>query len=533
MKLSQMYLMKSTRQLLNFSAFNHAKAVVSVYFALILLPIAAIVLGLSEYVRINAQSAFFDSATSLACYSTFSKFAKEVYDEYGIFVYYSSEYNFTADLTDYTEKNMQSGAQEDTTNSFYTLSEISVSLDDISYITDSSGEIFANQAIKYIKTHITSELSESLVEIIKTYIDNEYDFSTDLSVPTDEETAEELANKAKETLSEYIDFSEDDEEEKTGSEDDIDDKNIIDIISDLMNDSLLTLCGIDTNDISTLNVSSSYIPSRTCYTNSSSVVEDLAGYITDADDATDVLGNLSDKALYLLYLNSKFSCYTDYSDNTATENELCYELEYILNRNKSEKENLSVAIKQLVLLRSGLNLAYLFTDAEKIGICHTAAMALVGSIPVPGIVAATTLVMMYAWATAEAIVDVRNLTAGKTVPVIKTKSSWNLSYENCFNLDSYLNDCDSSPGTSLTGLNYKQYLLILLYKESDAHLYLRTMDLIQLNIAKKYNSSFVMMGMISGADITLSGTGKELFTVFFDAITDGEYEIEKNISYSY
>ena len=196
MKLSQMYLMKSTRQLLNFSAFNHAKAVVSVYFALILLPIAAIVLGLSEYVRINAQSAFFDSATSLACYSTFSKFAKEVYDEYGIFVYYSSEYNFTADLTDYTEKNMQSGAQEDTTNSFYTLSEISVSLDDISYITDSSGEIFANQAIKYIKTHITSELSESLVEIIKTYIDNEYDFSTDLSVPTDEETAQRFQNRS-------------------------------------------------------------------------------------------------------------------------------------------------------------------------------------------------------------------------------------------------------------------------------------------------------------------------------------------------
>ena len=84
-----------------------------------------------------------------------------------------------------------------------------------------------------------------------------------------------------------------------------------------------------------------------------------------------------------------------------------------------------------------------------------------------------------AWAYGESILDLRNLMEGKTVPLIKESSSWQLPL---MALIFIRLTGDSYRHTDGSGLDYKGYLRLLLFLKSADSLTGSLMDLVEWNV---------------------------------------------------
>ncbi len=86
------------------------------------------------------------------------------------------------------------------------------------------------------------------------------------------------------------------------------------------------------------------------------------------------------------------------------------------------------------------------------------------------------MLIMAAWGYAESIVDVRSLLAGSRVPLMKNRMTWNLSLTAL--MDGKLNET----GQDSEGMDYGDYLRILLFVTKRKIKYERMENLIQANI---------------------------------------------------
>jgi hypothetical protein len=100
------------------------------------------------------------------------------------------------------------------------------------------------------------------------------------------------------------------------------------------------------------------------------------------------------------------------------------------------------------------------------------------------------------------------LTNGHKVKFFKGGETWRSSFESLDNLDSFADDNDGEEG-----LDYKQYLMILLAFHGDS-IYYRMLDLMQLNVnvpgTEHYDPTFRMENAVTAfgvnADISYEGT---------------------------
>jgi len=189
------------------------------------------------------------------------------------------------------------------------------------------------------------------------------------------------------------------------------------------------------------------------------------------------------------------------------EHVLSYETEYILNGKMSDKENLTTAIEQMVLLRTGMNLIYLLSDTESCSQAQTLAMAVVGFTGMMGLVRVTQLLILAAWSYAEALMDVRELVNGGKVVFLKKKGDWKLPLSELGSFGS------KKPAFSknTTGLSYQEYLHILLLKEGQNEKLYRVMDLLQANMEKNGWSGFRIKNCLCGLQLKTEFRAKTLF----------------------
>lgn len=174
-----------------------------------------------------------------------------------------------------------------------------------------------------------------------------------------------------------------------------------------------------------------------------------------------------------IYLTEYMKCYADKGN---------YDLEYILGKSNSDKENLKSVVNQLVNLRQAMNLMYLLSNSVKRQQAGTAAAAMLAVTGNAALIQAMTMVLLTAWAYAEAVSDVRLLVGGKKVDFIKSSESWNLSLEQAVDCRNWT---QASESAGKTGMNYKEYLRILLFFHSRNVNLFRALDMIQWNICQK------------------------------------------------
>ncbi|MDO4437900.1 MAG: DUF5702 domain-containing protein [Eubacteriales bacterium] len=178
------------------------------------------------------------------------------------------------------------------------------------------------------------------------------------------------------------------------------------------------------------------------------------------------------------YMEAFMPCYT----YPETENKnglkfLC--LEYILKGNENNRKNLQEIVKELLTLRTGLNLIYLYGDVEKKSEAFTLAMQIsgvTGFAPFTGVIKN---LILASWAFGQAMCDTRDLLEGKGVPLMHSKEDFYLSINEIFEI---ANKNIPETENNTQGLLYKDYLkLMLICKYKSIYSY-RAMDMMQLNI---------------------------------------------------
>lgn len=243
-------------------------------------------------------------------------------------------------------------------------------------------------------------------------------------------------------------------------------ENPIETISQIRKKGILYLVLSDPQNLSDASVDPSIFPSNR-------TLQQGFGIITEnAADATD-------KILMLEYIMEKFPCYTS-GHSTGT---LQYQIEYILGDKSSDADNLKAVVTQLLAIREACNMVYLYSSPDKKAQADVLAASLAASLMLPVAQPVISLALIACWAFAESILDIRQLLDGNKVPLLKDASSWTLSLDHLAEFTAHLDDTQK---TGQKGLDYRQYLRVLLFLKSSDLLTTSAMDLVEYNMNQSF-----------------------------------------------
>lgn len=326
-------------------------------------------------------------------------------------------------------------------------------------------------------------------ELVQNYLDKVRGLDglfSDLSDGINEENANEYKTLVEQYAQEFSDFDlsalgVDFDTAAVESED----GSFLDAISDLFNAGIM---GYVKEDISEKSIKTEGLPS--------------VGEYSDGDEEEE---NVAVKKMFMCeYVRTHFSN----AVNAEDDNALDYEVEYILGGKESDLKNLEYVVNRIVLIRTGCNMISILSDAQKTGEAELLATALAGFTGMPVLIKIVQMLILTGWSLAESYTDVKALLAGEKVPTIKGSNEWNISIEGLKNFSG-----DSiTTNASEHGLEYEDYLRVLLAFEKDETMYYRTMDCIQLDICLKENADFRMTQCITEITVSASYSADRLFT---------------------
>jgi hypothetical protein len=416
-------------------------AFLSLIFILILSFVAALLESASIQVAKNYRRV--DMNRAIEC--VFAEYQKELLEEYDIFAL-----DATYETGQYSEQNLTERLE------YYGVSNTSQQVKRIQFLTDQNGASFYDQVTAYMENQYGVDVVRSFLgttsvwqrqeEQSQTYVEEE---------ETQEQNLEDLLSSETEELS---------------SED-----NPIEHVTQLKQSPVLTL--VLNGDVA---VSEKQVDAASLLVNRDR--NEGYGDFSDVSASSGTLSNL----LFGEYLLGHFSSFT----GTEEENRgvLDYELEYILAGKSSDKENLEVVVKKLMLLRFVSDYAYLKTDSAKCAEAEALAGTLCTLLVSPGITDAVAQVILLMWAYGESIMDLRSLLEGRKIPLAKTKETWQLQLTGLLKLgtaeeESTGIDCED-------GMTYEEYLRMLLFLNKKETLALRALTVIEQNLRTIYGQSY-------------------------------------------
>lgn len=206
------------------------------------------------------------------------------------------------------------------------------------------------------------------------------------------------------------------------------------------------------------------------------------------------------------YMAGHFGNYCAPQKDTA----LTYEMEYALCGKASDKENLKTVIRELVLLRAGLNMISLMRDHKKMREAELLALAIIGFTGIEPLVEMVKMVIVSIWCLAEALCDAKTLTGGGKIPVIKEGHQWAVTVTGLKNFSKSVLPAANQE----EGLDYTGYLKVMLLGKSNATLAFRAMDLIQANACEWYEPAFRMDSCINCMTMETAFDTRQLFAAF-------------------
>lgn len=189
----------------------------------------------------------------------------------------------------------------------------------------------------------------------------------------------------------------------------------------------------------------------------------------------------SDQMMINLYIFDHFKSLRN-DDASVQDTALQYEIEYLAFGHHTDQENLESAVTACFMLRTIMNLAYLYLSPDKDADLRMAVDGIlsIGMIPVAGEV--LKLLIMICWASAEAVVDCAGLAEGGKVPMIKNRSSWNLSMAQLQQVASNGGKASNYFKSTEKGLDYDQYLFLFLTLTAPEKKIIRMTQLIENNL---------------------------------------------------
>lgn len=412
---------------------------VTVYLTLTFVLFLSLVLALIESSSIQMAKNYRRADTNRAVECVFAEYQKELLENYDVFAIEAGYETGT-----YSEQNIRDRLA-------YYGADMENEIKRIQLFTDKNGELFIDQAGKYMKHKYGVSWADKYLGSTSLWKNQKQ--------KADEFTEEEKIQK-------------DDMEELLG-EQEMElpkEENPMEHVAVLKNLSLLELVLPEGKQVSEKQIDLADMPENR---------DNRTGYGTFEDVEAEE-GTLS--ALMMgEYVLEHFSVFPDEPQG----GKLDYEVEYILAGKESDKENLEAVAKKLVLLRFVPNYIYLQTSSAKQAEARAAAGALCTLLAVPAITEAATQGILLAWAYGESIMDVRTLLNGKKAATVKDDASWQLSLSGLMKLGT---EEDIGDGADTEGgMEYKDYIRMLLFLEGREKMAMRTMGVIEKNLQSIYN----------------------------------------------
>lgn len=184
-------------------------------------------------------------------------------------------------------------------------------------------------------------------------------------------------------------------------------------------------------------------------------------------------GGAPNDLVFQLYLFEKCGYYGAQMDKSL----LKYQMEYILAGKNTDWQNLEEVAKKLLLWREVANMLYLLSDSAKMAEAEILAAALSAVLLMPALMEPVKYTILFAWAYVESLQDIKTLFGGGRVPIFKTAADWKTGINCLKNVRGSLTE--DSGGT---GLNYKEYLQIMVFLQDAETRTERAMDIMEMDI---------------------------------------------------
>ncbi len=453
------------------------KGYMTVFFALIFMVILSFILSVFEGLKINATRVKAECGYSIAANSILGEYHKELLEQYDLF-YVDTSYQMANPNYHYVEAHFWNYLEENFDENIQ-----SIELDGITLATDQKGVFFRKQITGYME----DKIGISYVDKIK----ENYDIVSANGFLKESNIEDGSLEKWQKAMQSNIEIS-----EETWKQ--VETYYPMEEVSNIKKSFVLEQV-LNSQDKVSENKSflENYVSKRECIKGSGEYKE---------------LGFM-DKIYFTGYVFEKFANFT----NIDEKNELTYEIEYLIGGKSSDYENLSEVVKEILLLREGANLFYLLTDSEKMSLIENFSLAIGTLICCPEIEPIITASIVGIWSYMESVEDVKSLLHEGKVPLIKTKDSWNTDLDSVIGLKFSKKDKVYDEG-----MDYEEYLQLLLLFMDNESLTFRCMDLMEMDIRQmEGNEAFRMDGLAENFSIN----------IVFDISMFGSYQIVRKFGY--
>ena len=449
------------------------KGSITVFLALILSLLLSLVCTSIESVRMAAARTQILSGLDIGLYSLFGQYDSEFLKEYDLFFLNGSGSSGTLNLAAVYD-DMESYMKPVLKQNSQKLSIVQGGLSGYRLATDEDGEVFYRQAVSYMKDTLGSQGVQKLIQKFQEkkerveeaekagtqaeenkYLES-YDSEMDAAAQNSQEAEQQEESGNLESgdtdISSGEDLSDGKPEEKV--------ENPIPVLKAVRNMSLLDLVVPAEKGISENRVSKSELLSGRNLEKGMEMPEPVK---TD--------GSYASSLLFQQYLMDKLGCYT-----SPAPGGLKYQTEYLLCGKTSDRENLKSVARRLLLVREGVNAAFLIADPAKRAQMHGLALAIASAFLIPPAAVVIEAALLFCWSFGESILDLRELFHGGKVPLIKNSGNWQLSLDNLAHI---LEGLDSQRKSDENGMSYEEYLQILLLSQSKRNKLQRGMDMVE------------------------------------------------------
>lgn len=463
-----------------------AKAYLTIYLAMSLTILLAVVMALLAGVKKNTTRMEEELALDTAGHSVLAEYDKELLEQYDLFFIDTSYGRGEPDIEEigahikrYADKNLE---QAKLFNSRVEL----VGIQDAEVATDQNGEVFKRQIIDYEENYFGIEALEKLFAESELSEANEMkERGPELLKKRDENAAELAAQKPPTKTVEKERYNEESREVETyEEEEEVPIKDPAAHVNGLRNSGILNFVIDEPSKISNKQVHLEEYVSRR------STLVYGTGPLQEKAERSSFLAEEKEKILLNTYISQKYGCYGQVKENAALD----YQEEYLIGGKGSDIENLKAVVGKLLLLREASNAIYLYGDGAKRAEIAAMAASVSAVTLAPYLQPLIETSILFAWAYIESIQDVKTLLAGGKIPLYKTAADWRTD------LSSILHFSGVAVNTEATkGLSYRQYLSMFLFFEKEETLLLSMMDIIEMDIRKTaYHENFRMDGCVSG-----------------------------------
>lgn len=388
-----------------------------------------------------------EQAVESGLFSIFSEYEPHLLENYDLF-YLDTSFQSGTEQTDeicsHLWKFIDDNITGTTGNALEGLTLQGVNVQDLVRATDGNGAVFYRQAVEVVKQKTGISLAEEWI------LDDA--FQTQI---------EENSSKFQEDCADFegsvVDYGDEEEEQIEAEAFEWD---------GIWNHFALSQAVKSSASLSDKAVDLSKVPSQRV----------LSVGTGSADGSED---GVQEKQLFISYLcNYMTNAQEALSAEADASASLNYQMEYILCGEASDRQNLEQTLRMLLLMREGVNYAFLLSHSTYSEKAETLAYLLAGITMNEALIQSVKQLILLGWAYGESLVEVRQLLQGYELAIVKGESDWQVPLSGVLSLIGNPGRYDEQ-SVHQEGISYETCLRIFLTMQSAQTLAMRSLDVIE------------------------------------------------------